>query len=537
VRVRRGGTRSCADCGASWDRRARFCGTCGSLLPDADPDTAARRGRDAWVGRLTITGAMVLVIALAASVGDEIVAQLVAHRPDPAVAMPDADELVEREGLSPEARRDALAPFDPTRTRCTPTGCEQWRRPTADWVDSATVSGGNLVLVERDEVIAVDIRTGEERWRAAIPEATGSDTSETENIGFGMASVMGNASTVAIANRWGVRLLSEAGEVQWQTDLELPPSSVWVSRVTDEVVVLVHEEGQPGMIVDENGTIDETTDGTAEEAWAAPLQRVTVLDARTGELRWALDAVVQVFAELPGDLVTVFDGEAVRWLDTLSGQTVSSLPTSDQPEDHIWVHRLGDHYAVTTWTSEEPGRTLLVDGSDLDVLVDLEGEVVASAEVDDDVVVLLRHDSGRGPLEREVLALGSDGLSRWRVPLPPTSRNSCCPSVIGLEDGLVRIADGGGVEPVVLDAASGARQDHDPLARLADGVDDESWQLRPGLVMQRTGPLAFTLHDLRGRQLTVQGEAWPLYLTDGAPPDAPIVLLGRNELVAVDFPR
>jgi outer membrane protein assembly factor BamB len=483
-----------------------------------------------------MAGAMLLVIVLAASVGDEIVAQLVAHRPDPAVAMPDADELVEREGLSPEARRDALAPFDPTRTRCTPTGCERWRRPTADWVDSATVSGGNLVLVERDEVIAVDMHTGEERWRSPVPEATGSDTSETESIGFGMANVMGNASTVAIANRWGVWLLSAAGEVRWQTDLETPSSSVWVSRVTDEVVVLVHEEDQPGMVVNEDGTIDETTDGSAAEEWAVPMQRVTVLDAWTGELRWALDPVVQVFSEVSGDLVAVFDGTAVRWLDTLSGGTVSSLRTSDQPEDHTWVHRLGDHYAVTTWSSDDHGRTLLVDGRDLDVLVDLEGAVVASADVDDVVVLLLGHDSGRGPLEREALALGSDGAIRWRLPLPPTSRNSCCPSVIGLEDGLVRIADGGGVEPVVLDAASGTRQDHDPLARLADADEDESWQLRPGLVMQRTGPLAFTFHDLRGRQLTVQGEAWPLYLTDSAPPGAPILLLGRNELVAVEFP-
>jgi hypothetical protein len=525
VRVREGPFRRCPTCAASWDRRARFCGTCGAPLLETADDPAARRGLQRWARRLGLAGAVLLVGFGTATLGDDLVGELLAHRPDPVVAMPDADELVEREPASSEERSEALAPFDPARASCSPRGCELWRRPAADWVESPTVGGGNLAFVEHEEVVAVDVQTGEELWRAPLPERPAGAASAAGTIG--MALLGGDDHTVAVANQWGVRLLSRAGELRWDTDFETPKDNVAVMSVTDDVVVLAEEDPSTSVIIDE-----DEDEGSTIEVW---LKRLTVLDARTGQLRWTSDPVHQVFTGISGDLLAVFDGEQVQWLDAQSGQTVSSLPTGDRAHQDAWVERVGDLYLVNRWLPDAVGRAWLLDGRDLAVLAELEGSIVASVEVADRVVLLLTRDSGLGPVEREAIAVGTDGTIRWRLPLESGSRHRCCANVIVLEGGLVRLDDGG-VEPVVVEAATGVLQDRDPLAELPDGEEQELWPLRPGLFVQRTGAQTSVIHDHRGRQLTVHGTAWPVYLGAHVPPDTPILLMGDNELVAVRFP-
>jgi hypothetical protein len=525
VRDRGGRLHRCQACAASWDRRARFCGTCGAPLLDTAPDPAARRAPRRWARRLGLAGAILLVGLATTTLGEDLAGQLLAHRPDPVVAMPDAGELVEREPSSPEERREALAPFDPNRTRCVPTGCELWRRPVADHVESPTVGGGNLAFIEHEEVVAVDVQTGAELWRSALPERPAGAASAAGMLG--MRSVGGDERTVVVANEWGVRLLSRAGEIRWETVFDTPQSYVGVASVTEEVVVLAEEDlSIPAITEDEGST----------EVWQESLQRLTVFDARTGLLRWRSDPFPQVFLGISGDLLTAFDGEGVRWIDAGSGQMVSSLPTGDQARQHTWVEQVGDLYLVNTWLPDDVGRAWVVDDRDLDVLAELEGAIAAAVEVDDRVVLLLFRDSGRGPVEREAVAVGSDGAIRWHLPLDPGTRHSCCPSAIGLEGGLVRLGDGDGVEPVVIDVTSGALHDHDPLASLASAAGTELWPFGPGLIMQRTGAQASVIHDHRGRLLTVHGGAWPVHLDDRVPPDTPILLMGDQELVAVHFP-
>jgi hypothetical protein len=524
VRVRRDRLRHCEGCAASWDRRARFCGTCGAVLDDTVPDPAVRHDRRRWVRRLGLVGAVLLVSLATVTSGGQLAGQLLAHRPDPVVAMPDVDELVEREPASPEARREALAPFDPDRSSCTPPGCELWRRPVSDWLESPTVGGGNVAYIDSEEVIAVDLHSGEELWRSALPERPAGASSAAGMVG--VSSLGGDQRTVAVASHWGVRLLSRTGDLRWETVFETPHGYVGVAAVTDDVVVMIEEELPTPVI---------TEGESSTEVWQASLQRLVAFDARTGQLRWSSDLFPQVFSGASGDLFAVFDGAGVRWLDGPSGRTVSSLPTGDPQDQATWVERVGGMYVVSTWPPEDVGRVWLVDDRDLAVLAELEGGIAAATEVDDLTVVLLVRDRGWGPVELEAVAVEADGTIRWHVPLEPGARSSCCPIAVGLEEGLVRVAGGGG-DPVVIDVASGAVLEHDPLASFAGDEGEEVWQLRPGLFARQTDPSTLVIHDRRGRQLTLQGGVWPLYVEGVVTPDTPMLFVGDRELLAVHFP-
>jgi hypothetical protein len=98
-----------------------------------------------------LVGVVALLAGASVALGDRSLSRTGG---EPAVSLPDADQVGEDRSLDPEEREAALAPFDPERIGCAPAGCEVWRRslPAEDahlvWAHAT----GTSVLVAHEAV-------------------------------------------------------------------------------------------------------------------------------------------------------------------------------------------------------------------------------------------------------------------------------------------------------------------------------------------------------------------------------------------------
>lgn len=338
-------SRTCVDCGSSWDGRATFCGRCGSLLDEgigahADRDGGARRRRP-WVGALAV--AVVVGGAVAA------VPRLSIERTPPVdgeIGVPEEDDL---NAAPASARtRDLAAP--PPEITCTvdgtPVACVRWSRTVlppegfergGGWFAPA---GDAHLLAASSEGFAIhDAATGTRLW-----QDDGLADSHPLDVSDGGVLLDGPAGTT-------YRDLDD-GTVVWET----PSGSGFLG----------------GVVVDDVAVLGEhTPDGD------------TVLrgrDLRDGAVVWEaeLPGALHVVGELPGGqaLLEGVDGRPRHVvLDAVTGEVVSQF---EAPRG--WVAGVVDGIAlhVSEPTGGDPsGPNLAGDG----------GATLTAIRLDDATVV------------------------------------------------------------------------------------------------------------------------------------------------------
>jgi hypothetical protein len=533
--------RGCGGCGGTWEAPARFCGRCGGALSTLPSSPTG--GRRRWqVVAVTAVSAVAVLAVLGVASAELRLPRL--HTGDPAVSLPDAEEVPDGRALDPDERAAALAPFDPDRVTCEPAGCERWRRSVAQgWFGNVDLDGDQVVIA-LDELVGIDLATGVDRWRVPFaaelrwdPDTEPGWAPEPPHISVG-------AGAIAVANQHGVQLVERDGRQRWARTF---PEGTYLETVlvVDDVVVLFHQL-LPDEVVpweeDPVGAEDLADDRhVVEQRW-----EITVVDAADGRTRWRHAGHTQ--RGLLGDGrhgVAVADGEEVHVLDVATGEVRFTFPLAGDG----WFWSAGEVVFVRDWpplerspgddgASIDPARVFsAVDGRPIEGFADLEIETFQQhGEL---LVVFARPfvaDVGSRAL---VVALEADGTLRWRLELALPDAG-CCGSALDLGDGRLLVASGPTTDRVVVDAATGRILAH--RAPLLDEVDDETGLYQHGptvLAEHRYGGAgaSLRLHDAAGRVLAVRGHTWPLLPRDGGPEgDQPILLISRRELVAVGFP-
>lgn len=198
------------------------------------------------------------------------------------------------------------------------TGEPRWRFASRKGGEFRLTKVGRVLLVTcgEDAIHALDIATGEDVWRFA------------ERGCFQLAPLVSKETVVAAAVR-GARdgalfaLDLFSGELRWQRELAGPPTSrpyaaanvALVSRAGKEASLCAHslhdgetlwETKDPGLGIGGAGlTIDDT--------WVvnAPFGQLTALDVATGELRWSANLADALADEIPRRLEPVLRGGAL----------------------------------------------------------------------------------------------------------------------------------------------------------------------------------------------------------------------------------
>jgi outer membrane protein assembly factor BamB len=477
---------------------------------------------------LVVAGALVGVAALLAgasvALGD---LSLPRAGGDPAVSLPDAEEMGEDRSLDPEEREAALAPFDPDRISCAPAGCEVWRRslggmpPPSQWVV------GRPVVIEDDHLVGIDPETGLDRWRLPIEDELHDRADGPVDLSIGRAVLAGDDELVVLATSQGVQLVTQAtGETRWSRSLPAEGAHLMWAHATGTSVLVAHEAVPVGRNHQDEGNGSE----------ASPDVSVTVLDTRNGQLRWSKGGFrhlipLPTLADQEGLLLVGAD-ESVRALELATGEPRYELPGGPD----LWPH----HHAGGLLGIDDlgAGTSSLVSASDGTVRAELPGAARSMLEFDGLVLALLQSGGAEpGAPSREVVAFDPDGSIAWRHPLERVDDERCCPSMLDIEGRWVRISDGPGASALVVDAGDGSVRADDPLgAAEGEEVADE-WQVGYRLLMQH--PVlqdagGYVLRDSSGRSLQITGRGWP---DPSNPGTSDIVLLTNGrELVAVRFP-
>jgi outer membrane protein assembly factor BamB len=527
--VGRARTAVCNLCGTSWDARARFCGRCGHALAahSPAPPEGAATGDRRW---LIVAGALVGVVALLAGVVallDDL--PLPRTGGDPAVSLPDAEEVGEGQGLDRQEREAALAPFDPDRTVCAPAGCELWRRPLREMLAPGHWVTGSPVVLEDEQLIGLDIETGAPRWQLPVGDELRAREGGPVELAAGLTVLAGNDELVVLANTHGVQLVTQSGVTRWTRSLPADGEHLLWAHPTQTAVLVVHEAPPQLAEVDELESGDEL-----------PLEvTITALDARDGELRWS-HVATRVFP-LPRlvdqeevVLVGAADG-VIMALALADGEPRYELPASPD----VWPDHAGGFLTLSDLGRGTQDTSLLFDASVGAGLAELEGSVRSLQEIDGRAIVLLGLDGeGPGGVWREAVAIDPDGSIAWRHPVEQGAPDLCCPSILDLGGGWVRISDGPRTTALVVDTRDGSLRQHDPLESLGVSNVGVQWQLGPRLLMQhpeREDTPGYVLRDNSGRSLQISGSGgWPAP-SRGASDE--VILIGSSrELVAVRFP-
>jgi hypothetical protein len=527
--VGRDRTVACDRCGTSWEASARFCGRCGQVLaarrqaPPEGPPAGDRR----W---LIVAGALVGVVALLAgasvALGD---LSLPRAGGDPAVSLPDAEEMGEDRSLEPEERDAALAPFDPDRISCAPAGCEVWRRPLdVRWGRAGAPQWvvGSPVVIEDDHLVGVDLESGADRWRLRIESPLRARDDGPVDLTMGRLMLAGNDELVALATTEGVQLVSQAGETRWARSLPADGAQLLWVHVTGTSVLVAHESGPVlGDPQDDGNDAEVLLDVT-----------VTVMDTRDGQLRWSQGGFRHLFP-LPTladreDLLLVGADEAVRALELATGEARYELPGGPD----LWPH----HHAGGLVSIDDVGAATssLISASDGTVQVELPGVARSVQEIDGRVIALLELDGAeRGEPSREAVAIDPAGSIAWRHPVEPATVDRCCPSILEVDGRWARLSDGPGATALVVESRSGTVRSDDPLAANSGLPMDVQWQVGRRLLQRHPAEqeaAGYVLLDSSGRSLQISGRGWP---TPSTPEPADIILIATSrELVAVRFP-
>jgi outer membrane protein assembly factor BamB len=536
--------RSCGGCGGTWEAPARFCGRCGDPLT-----TEATALSDRRVGPWRVLAVTLLFAATVFAVLGVASAELRLprfDRGDPAVSLPDAEEVPDAPALDPDERAAALAPFDPDRLTCEPAGCERWRRSVAQgWFGNVALDG-DQVVVALDELVAIDLATGTDRWR--VPFAA--ELRWEPDTGAGWAAAPPQVSvadgTIAVASDHGVQLVDRDGHPRWARAFAEGTSLETVLVVDDVAVLFQQQLGEAPWVEDDAVDETEPIDETEPRDEGGYPSTITVLDAADGRTRWQHEG--HSHRGLLGDHgVAVAEGAEVRVLDLATGETRFTFDLAGDG----WYWSGGDVVFVRDGQPQEhpPGddpppaaaaRLLsAVDGRPIEGVRLL--DVDTFQEQGDLLLVFARTRDPDADAEPgvAVVALEADGTVRWQLGLGP-SGEGCCGSALDLGDGRLLVASGPTTERLVVDAATGRTLGH--RAPWLPDVDDETgfYQHGPRVVAEHRyggAGASLRLHDAEGRMLEVRGHAWPLLPRDGArDDDQPFLLISNRELVAVGFP-
>jgi outer membrane protein assembly factor BamB len=529
----------CAACGAVWDRRARYCGVCGAAFVAAavPPPQAAADGRSRR--RLLLGGGLAAVAVLLA-----LATWFPGRSPsgpasaDSEVALPGPGELPGRppsegsddrpaadgEEGGPPAAPDVAAPV------CDPVGCEVWRRSLAHPIDGLSLGPDRLFYLQDSTVIALDRASGVIRWRRPLDQAVRADDGPGRPQPWASALVAGDDSRVVVATSRGVQLTSHDGRPAWA--VPLPVDGLVVDlQLADDVVLVVHEVLGP----DQPSEDGEAGGG----AVAAPL-RAIALSATDGTVRWERNLPGQVVtqSDLGGPhelLLAPVDGELVA-LELATGQPRFTVPAQESSAGAQLVGR----YLLLAGDQDAALRVVATrDGS---LLAELSGWPRHTAEVDGRLIAIVgRDDPGASQPRYEAVAVTPDGAIAWTRPLAAADVCcGCCPSLLDLGAGRLRIAADPRAEAQVVAAATGEVLWRDPLALGPGEVDAaDQWQVGDGLLISSPegGDGGYTLFDPTGHRLHVRRGFWPLPEQPNPERNDGLALLASDsELVAVRFP-
>jgi hypothetical protein len=461
---------------------------------------------------------------------------------DPDVALPAPDTVPAGRGPTGPEREAALAPFVPGRFTCQPTGCELWRRPMTDWLLDPEPVAGMLAFLEAGELLAIDVWSGEVRWRTPLDRLLEAATQARSGWGAWGPQLGGDADRLAVATTSGVQVLTRHGEPLWAAEVDLGDQIHHV--VVTPSSVGVASSAWPDAPLDADDATSEPDDDVMDHDWPEPPQQLTVFDARTGEPRWTRDDLRHTYGlrSSTADVFVVQARTSAEILDAATGDVRAAVDTGPAG----WVIPFHDLLVVHVDDAEVEeevaavATSRIVDAADGTVRQEFEGYLFPLT-VAGEVTILLRSTDGPrfgradAPPDREAIAIGPEGEVRWRLELVVEDGDSCCPTVIDLGDGSVRVAAGPGFPAVVVDAATGAVRDGDPLAAALSDETQEHRQLGASTILRRTDDGLGALFDSTGRRVDLQGANWfPFWVDPG--PDAPVLLHADGHLVAIDFP-
>ena len=262
------------------------------------------------------------------------------------------------------------------------TGEPRWRFSSRSGGEFRLTKVGRILLVTCGEeaIHALDIATGEDVWRFA------------ERGCFQFKPLVSRDTVVAAAVRgpregalFAIDLFS--GQPRWQRELAGPPTSdpcsagkvALVSRAGDEASLSAHclatgeerwETRDPGLGIGGAGlTIDET--------WVvnAPFGQLSALDVGTGEIRWSTNLADALADEIPRRLEPVLRGGAlfvpassVHVVRPADGQKLSaSLPCDLVPDlmrvdERGWVY-VAEESGYLAGYAPKPMLTLIKGGT------------------------------------------------------------------------------------------------------------------------------------------------------------------------------
>lgn len=239
---------------------------------------------------------------------------------------------------------------------------------------------GSPVVIEDEQLVGLDLATGEVRWQLPIDDELRAREDGPVDLSMGRMLLTGNDELVAIANTQGVQLVSQSGQTQWARSLPAERAHLSWVHVTATSLVVVHE------LPPDLGGSTELASGDEVPLAVA----ITVMDTRDGQLRWPREGSQRVFT-----LATFADQQELLLVEGDTG-TISALDLM----------------------SGEP-RYELPGGPDLRPYH--AGEILTFGEF----------DGSAADTSREAVAVDADGSVAWRYPVEPG--DGCCPSVLDLD--------------------------------------------------------------------------------------------------------
>jgi hypothetical protein len=526
--MRRDDGTPCAACGAVWTRRARYCGVCGAALA-ADPPHRPTVGGGRSRRRLLAGGALVVVTGMAVTAAWLPGPPASAPAPDAEVALPRPGELPGPPPVGAEADRagdpPAAAPV------CEPVGCEVWRRSLDHPISGLSLGPDRLFYLQASTVVALDRATGVIRWRRPLDEAVRDEDPTAQRAGWSSALLAGDDARVVVATSRGVQLTTAGGRPGWAVSLPVDGLVVEL-RLAGDVVLVLHE------VLEDRDRLGE--DVVTEEERAGPRLRAVALSATDGTVRWTRELRGEAFTQTddggPGDLLVTRVEDDLVAVELATGHERFRLPATHRD---TWPQLLGG-FLVLADGPEEPMQVLATrDGS---LLAEVPGWPQLTAVVEGRLVAIVgQADPRTAQPSYEAVAVTPDGGVAWTLPLPVTGACcACCPSLLDLGAGRVRIVADPRADAQVVAAATGEVLWRDPLPLdpvEAGGADQ--WQIGDGLLVSAPhgGDGGFTLFDHSGDHVHVRSGFWPLPERSHVDRSDGLALLASDaELVAVRFP-
>jgi outer membrane protein assembly factor BamB len=262
------------------------------------------------------------------------------------------------------------------------TGEPRWRFASRSGSEFRLTKVGRVLLVTCGEeaIHAIDIATGEDVWRFA------------ERGCFQFKPLVSNETVIAAAARgrregalFAVDLYS--GQPRWQRELQGPPTSnpcaagraVLVSTAAEEAVLsaLCVQTGAPRWETKDPGLAIGGAALAIDETWVvnAPFGQLSALDVDSGNLRWTTNLADALADEIPRRLEPVLRGGAlfvpassVHVVRPSDGQKLSaSLPCDLVPDlmrvdERGWVY-VAEESGYVAGYAPKPMLTLIKGGS------------------------------------------------------------------------------------------------------------------------------------------------------------------------------